>query len=84
MITAACITKLDVPVGFAPNPLALRWSKHCWHCSPGTSSIAFRRWVSCRFWLCRWPTVLPAEVKVNNEVPLWAARELENWQTVAQ
>ncbi len=81
-ITAACITSSMFLSALAPNLLALALVKSIvginisW--APGSSPSC--RWVS---WLILAMPLLaywfyhPPEVKVNNEVPLWAARELE-------
>ncbi len=74
--------QLDVPVGFGPEPAGpRRWSKALLaSISPrGTRFIAFLPLgillILAMPLLAYW--FYPPEVKVNNEVPLWAARELE-------
>lgn len=73
--------QLDVPVGFGPEPAGPgAGQKHCWHqYLPGTWFIAFLPLgillILAMPLLAYW--FYPPEVKVNNEVPLWAARELE-------
>ncbi len=83
-ITAACITSSMFLSALAPNLLApWRWSKSIVgiNISWGTWFIAFLPLgillILAMPLLAYW--FYPPEVKVNNEVPLWAARELENW-----
>lgn len=79
-ITAACITSSMFLSALAPNLLAWRWSKAL------LASISLGHWfiaflplgillILAMPLLAYW--FYPPEVKVNNEVPLWAARELE-------
>ena len=81
--------QLDVPVGFGPEPAGLALVKSIVgiNISWGTWFIAFLPLgillILAAPLLAYW--FYPPEVKVNNEVPLWAARELEKTgQTVAQ
>lgn len=73
--------QLDVPVGFGPEPAGPgAGQKHCWHqYLTGHWFIAFLPLgillILAMPLLAYW--FYPPEVKVNNEVPLWAARELE-------
>ena len=78
-ITAACITSSMFLSALAPNLLARAGQKHCWHQYLGARFIAFLPLgillILAMPLLAYW--FYPPEVKVNNEVPLWAARELE-------
>lgn len=73
--------QLDVPVGSGPEPAGPgAGQKHCWHqYLLGHWFIAFLPLgillILAMPLLAYW--FYPPEVKVNNEVPLWAARELE-------
>ncbi len=80
-ITAACITSSMFLSALAPNLLALALVKSIVgiNISRGTWFIAFLPLgillILAMPLLAYW--FYPPEVKVNNEVPLWAARELE-------
>ncbi len=79
-ITAACITSSMFLSALAPNLLALALVKaSSASISRGVRFIAFLPLgillILAMPLLAYW--FYPPEVKVNNEVPLWAARELE-------
>ncbi len=81
-ITAACITSSMFLSALAPNLLALALVKSIVGINiSGHRFIAFLPLgillILAMPLLAYW--FYPPEVKVNNEVPLWAARELENW-----